>query len=207
MPRHVDRSVWQGSKVVEESPQMVRMRTMRAQSARQNSRSHGALGFLQWRDTVSYRHAILDTASPFGAYLAESELKRLAKACSILKVSSGHLLPESPFYVVLEGCVEIVVSSMPCLHFLRTFQCDGPAKTPNMTAVHMRNGCFSACLVQDIHSGEVLTTRGPWSFFSRRAGQGVVRGEAAAMDTLLTCREVSRILLVTSEDRLERFYW
>jgi CRP-like cAMP-binding protein len=45
--------------------------------------------------------------SPFGAYLREKELLDLATACSISSVRSGKELDDSPFYVLISGCVAV----------------------------------------------------------------------------------------------------
>lgn len=70
----------------------------------------------------------LQNASPLGAYLSEDELVALAKLCTSCSVKVGKALPESPFYIVIRGEVQV------------------------------------------IEDDEVLCTKYPGAFFTRRAG-------------------------------------
>lgn len=130
----------------------------------------------KWNEVRSIKFAALDATTPLGAYLTSPELMRLASACSMLRMAKDDLLPESPFYLVLEGAVNVV----------------------------------------DVASGDVICTRKQWSFFSRQAGVGILDEKRAAASvelapdvdtTVLVCQRPSKILFVTSEDRLETFYW
>ena len=49
----------------------------------------------------------LENASPLGVYLSKEELTALARLCTSCKVKPGKNLPESPFYIVIKGEVEV----------------------------------------------------------------------------------------------------
>ena len=147
------------------------------------------------------KFAALDAASPLGSYLNEAELLLLARSCSVRGFKEGESLPDSPFYIVLDGAVTVM----------------------------------------EADTGDVVCTRPQWSFFTNRAGQGVVeegvhsnglseasivsvptqlrrgKSEKIAPDKFhavdssgeiaCVCRDDCRVLLVSSQDRLERFYF
>lgn len=71
---------------------------------------------------------ILEDTSPLGAYLNMEELERLASLCDISSFRPGQQLPESPFYCIFTGQVQV------------------------------------------IEEDQVLCTKHPGSFFTRRAG-------------------------------------
>ena len=140
----------------------------------------------RWRELTGIKYAALDATSPLGAYLNEKELQELARACAIRTFKEGDSLPESPFYIVLDGAVTVMEAT----------------------------------------TGDVVCTRGQWSFFTSLAGEGLTgKGEEGMMrvgaaaparggasgtedaDILCVCREDSRVLLVANEDRLDSFYW
>ena len=50
---------------------------------------------------------ILEDASPLGAYLSHEELERLASLCDVLAFKKDQELPESPFYCIYTGLVEV----------------------------------------------------------------------------------------------------
>ena len=50
----------------------------------------------------------LQNASPFGVYLSEVEVLSLAKLCTSSTIKPGKGLPESPFYVVIHGEVQVL---------------------------------------------------------------------------------------------------
>jgi hypothetical protein len=79
--------------------------------------------------SLEKRRSSLEDHSPLGAYLSAEELLELAKVCESMSFRQGVALPESPFYVVISGQVEV--------------------RDPN---------------------GNVLCTKYPGSFFTRRAG-------------------------------------
>ena len=57
----------------------------------------------------SRKRSALETASPFGTYLSEVDLAKLAKLCTIVSFSAGREVDgESPFYLVLEGTVAVL---------------------------------------------------------------------------------------------------
>ena len=53
------------------------------------------------------KRAILEANSPLGAYLDDAELDSLADLTLISRFAAGGSLPESPFYVVISGSVEV----------------------------------------------------------------------------------------------------
>ena len=66
---------------------------------------------LEWRRTErSLKRWLLEHVSPLGAYLSEWELARLSRACAIVRFTAGKPIPESPFYVVLEGEISVLSS-------------------------------------------------------------------------------------------------
>ena len=124
--------------------------------------------FRRYREaTGMLKFAALDSTSPLGAYLSEAEMLRLARACSIRRFAKGASLPDSPFYLVLDGVIRVL----------------------------------------DEQTGKVLCKRKQWSFFSRHAGQGILRLGIEGASTLLVADEEARVLLVSSEDRLDAFYY
>ena len=50
----------------------------------------------------------LQNTSPFGVYLSEAEVTSLAKLCTSSSIKAGKGLPESPFYVVIQGEVQVL---------------------------------------------------------------------------------------------------
>ena len=68
----------------------------------------GLFGFLFGSAVpLEQRRISLEDQSPLGAYLTPEELLELAKVCSGAKFRPGSSLPESPFYVVVSGQVEV----------------------------------------------------------------------------------------------------
>lgn len=66
---------------------------------------------IEWRRTErSLKRWLLEHVSPLGAYLSEWELARLSRACAIVRFAAGKPIPESPFYVVLEGEISVLSS-------------------------------------------------------------------------------------------------
>jgi len=51
---------------------------------------------------------ILEDTSPLGAYLNAEELERLASFCEVASIRVDHQLPESPFYCIYTGKVEVI---------------------------------------------------------------------------------------------------
>ena len=49
------------------------------------------------------KKVLLEHATPLGAYLNDTELDILSKACSVVKFQAGKPIDESPFYLVLSG--------------------------------------------------------------------------------------------------------
>ena len=78
--------------------------------------------------SLEQKRSMLEDHTPLGAYLASKELGELAKILQLAKFGVGKPLPESPFYVVMSGQVEV------------------------------REG------------SDVLCTKSPGAFFTRRAG-------------------------------------
>lgn len=56
----------------------------------------------------SKKRNALETASPLGAYFSDAELTKLAQLCHIVRFRQGRQLPESPFYLVLDGIVAVL---------------------------------------------------------------------------------------------------
>ena len=68
----------------------------------------GLFGFLFGSAVpLEQRRISLEDQSPLGAYLTPEELLERAKVCSGAKFRPGSSLPESPFYVVVSGQVEV----------------------------------------------------------------------------------------------------
>jgi hypothetical protein len=53
------------------------------------------------------KRSALSETSPLGAYLSPEEIVALARACSTHAVRPGRVLPESAFYLVVSGQVEV----------------------------------------------------------------------------------------------------
>ena len=51
---------------------------------------------------------MFEKASPFAAYMDATELEQLAAACSIVKFKPSSKLRESPFYLVITGCITVL---------------------------------------------------------------------------------------------------
>lgn len=95
-----------------------RDRGARSSEARYNSatsaeQSSGGLlsAIRRWREAPTsqqLKFAALDSSSPLGACVSESELLRLSNACRIVKVAAGRPLPDSPFYLIMEGRIDVL---------------------------------------------------------------------------------------------------
>lgn len=53
------------------------------------------------------KRSLLEDRTPLGAYLSAKELSELAKILQTAKFAAGKPLPESPFYIVVTGQVEV----------------------------------------------------------------------------------------------------
>lgn len=51
---------------------------------------------------------LLTDNTPLGAYLGDDELANLAKLCMVTSFRTGQILPESPFYCIVSGEVQVV---------------------------------------------------------------------------------------------------
>jgi len=57
--------------------------------------------------SLAKKQHMLESQSPLGAYLSQEELAALAKACTTARFTEGGKLPESPFYIVMSGQIEV----------------------------------------------------------------------------------------------------
>lgn len=62
---------------------------------------------LRHGSTLRRKVCALRMLSPFGAYMTEKELERLAKACAFCNIRLGAELTDSPFYVLICGRVAV----------------------------------------------------------------------------------------------------
>eukprot|EP00966_Prymnesium_polylepis_P005027 115702-Prymnesium_polylepis.1 len=65
---------------------------------------------------------VLKETTPFGAYLDEGELEHMATLCDISKFDANAELPESPFYCVMSGQVQVIENGeVLCTRFSGSF--------------------------------------------------------------------------------------
>jgi hypothetical protein len=173
-------------------------------------RSGGVLSTIRrWREAPTaqqLKFAALDSSSPLGACVSESELLRLSNACRIVKVAAGRPLPDSPFYLIMEGRVDVLDENG---HLL--------VKRERWAFFTKLAGQLPPGMVDDEPVGAAPAVglgRNRRSSISntiariteRRASRATRPGEYRLMETNLVASEASKVVVLTSEDALERFY-
>lgn len=57
--------------------------------------------------SLELKRSMLEDHTPLGAYLASKELGQLARILQPARFTAGKMLPESPFYIVVSGQIEV----------------------------------------------------------------------------------------------------
>ena len=78
------------------------------QLSRLNALRHGQPVAKSARAKREMKFDALKALSPLGAYLDDVELNMVARSCSIVRFEPGRNLPESPFYLLLDGVVAVL---------------------------------------------------------------------------------------------------